>query len=332
MTSFHQMTVSTAWQPVTLGAGSYQAMPLLVWNWVKPVTFANGLVYLIPPETFQHPQAAQVLTVRQLLIASGLNPASCWQWFYLGQMYEGMGGTNPLLDYPLPPSTEGIDPHVYVTFVVDTAPAAMPVSTSASSVLMAASIAPQAMLDDFASVLNAAPAAGADFPTGELEVLFRNIENDWKSIYHLEKNLGIARKQLDALMGRLNGLNKDLSPEERNSASQLEQKEWQDVRRRLRDLQTNISRLMKEHDMGITSAAGKRTYFEQIYQDYVLPRIPFEGLRQAYRDIEMHRKMLSNLQNQINTVMQKAQQDGEARAQLVLRRIQDSVRAGRAKR
>ena len=316
MPSFHQIPASTTWQPIMLGTNP--SLPLHVWNWYKPPTFSHGLVFLIPPEAFSHPEVQAFLTARHLIAASGLNPATCWQWFYAGQMFEGMGGANPLLDFPLPPTSEGVDPHLYVTFIADVAiPAPLVMST---------------MTGGAESHANAAVVAPTEIPTGDLEVLFRNIETDWKSIYHLEKNLGIARKQMDGMMGRLNGLNRDLNTEERNAASQLEQKEWQDSRRRLRDLQTGLSRLMKEHDMGITSAAGRKTYFEQIYQDNIVPRIPFEGLQQVYRDIEMHRKMLSNLQNQITAIMQKAQADGESRAQQVLRRIQDAVRASRTKR
>jgi hypothetical protein len=318
--SFHQMPSSTAWQPVTLGIGG--PGPLTVWNWFKPSTFPHGLVFLIPPEAFTHP-AVSTLTLRNLLHVSGLNPATCWQWFYAGQMIEAMGGVNPMMDYPLPSAGEGADPHLYVTFIPDAAPVMMPSQG-------------MPVAEDYASLLQSAPMAseaeGTYVPAGDAETMYRNIESDWKSIYHLEKNLGIARKQMDGMMGRLNGLNRDLGPDERNAASQLEQKEWQDSRRRLRDLQTGLSRLMKEHDMGVTSAAGKKTYFEQIYQEYVVPRKPFDGLQQVYRDIEMHRKMLTNIQNQITSIMQKAQQDGEARGQQVLRKIQDAVRANRLKK
>ncbi len=324
--SFAQYPPSSQWVAVSLGLPD-----LKIWAFVKPPTFPQGIVFHIPAEMFSHPEAGRVLSVRRMIGAIGLDPAGCAQWYYLGQMLEGMGGANPLLDYPVPPAGEGLDPMIYVTFVgggqgFSNAGQTLAGQTHAGQTLAGKTMPLQAEAGISGGV-------GQEELSPELiQTLFANMESDWRSIYHMEKTLAGTRKQLDGILGRLNGLNRDLRPEERLGASQLDQKEWQDARRRLRDLATNVARVMKEHDMGVTSGAGQKHRFEEIFNTYVVPRVPFPGMQQAFRELEMHRKLLSNLQNQITTVMQQCQSDGESRAQNILRRIQDAARNSRSKR
>ena len=127
-------------------------------------------------------------------------------------------------------------------------------------------------------------------------------------------------------------MNRDLSSEEARCGDQLDKRDWQDARRWLRDGAARLSRFLKDHHMGMTSTAGKRESYAAIYRQYVVPRHSFDGLAQAEREFEFHRKSLQTLLNNMNAAHSAAVQDGERRAQQVLTRIAAKVRTARAKR
>jgi len=148
----------------------------------------------------------------------------------------------------------------------------------------------------------------------------------------LEIQLGAAAKQLNAIVQRINSLNRDLSSEERRFSDNQDQREWNDTRRWLRDGMHRVSRVLKDHHVGMTSTAGKRNEYEEIYKNHIVTRTPFEGLIQAERDFEAYRKALQTLLNNMGSAQGAAVQDGERRAQQVLARIAAKVRNARTKR
>jgi hypothetical protein len=78
--------------------------------------------------------------------------------------------------------------------------------------------------------------------------------------------------------------------------------------------------------------AGKRGSFENIYEQYIVPRRHFDGLIQAERDFEQYRKTMQTLLNNMNAAQTSAAQDGERRAQVVLSRISAKARTLRTKK
>jgi hypothetical protein len=155
------------------------------------------------------------------------------------------------------------------------------------------------------------------------------IESCWTSIRQLETKVGNVRKQLDQAMSRLNSLNRDLTPEERRSADNKDTKDWLDARRWLRDSMATISRLTKEIDMGTTSGAGQRHRLEDIFTQFVAPRIPFGGLEQAVLDFDTHAKILQNVVASAQAGLTRAGRDAEQRANGVLSRIAAKSRSPR---
>jgi hypothetical protein len=87
--------------------------------------------------------------------------------------------------------------------------------------------------------------------------------------------------------------------------------------------------MIKDHDIGIASAAGRRNQYEEFYKQYIIPRRPFDGLDAFQREFEAHRKTVQHLLMQMTLVQNQAIQDGERRAQQVLARITAKVRLGR---
>jgi hypothetical protein len=264
------------------------------WVWFRPAHAPDGLVLQIPEETRR--AVAGGLTMRRALAAAGVHPAEVAGWSLRGATYDAQGGANPLLDQPLPPlPAEDADILVRIR--------AMP------------------------------PPGPAGFAlAGGFSELFAAIEADWNAILQIETNLAMARQQLNGLGARLHSLNRELSPDERVASDSLDKRDWHDARRWLRDGISQVARLLRDHDIGVTSAAGMRNRFEQIYADFVVPRRPFEDLPRAQREFEAHRKMVQHLLSGMQQTLTNTSRDGEQRAQQILTRIAGKVRTNRTKR
>jgi hypothetical protein len=269
------------------------AAPYGLWLWYRPQHAPQGVMLRLPDETFRNPAIAGRLTIRSLLGVLGINPPELAAWSVCGTAYECRQGTNPLLDAPLPAPVPGVDPTILLQF--------------------------------------AAPDSPASVPENPLATLDR-IAGDWRASLQLEHQLELARKLLCDAQHRLHALNRDLTPDERLHADRMDQNEWQDARRWLRDVDSRLSKLIKEHDIGMASAAGRRNWFESIYQQVIAPRRPCEGLDAIRREFEQYRKTVQTMLLHMNSAQTMATQDGERRAQQVLTRIAAKVRAARAKR
>ena len=135
--------------------------------------------------------AGESLSLRNLLRAAGIDPQIVSLWYLHGVPCESRGGTAPTFDQPLAEPAAGADPNIVV--LVDA-----PVPT-----IPPAEYAP--------------PATAA--MSANLVQVFDEMEADWFACQVLEKQLLLARKQLTAALGRLAALDRDLSPEERFTAT-----------------------------------------------------------------------------------------------------------------
>jgi hypothetical protein len=299
---------SSAWEGVPLTASTHY-----LWAWFKPPGLPDGLIVTIPDETWATYPERRELTMRRLLACVGLEPAAVSRWYLYGIPCESLGGTNPLLDQPIPPPAPGADPRI----AISVQPVCVPGRVAA---------APAPVAAQFPAAASQSMAAGPNVP------LFTRIESDWNAILQIEANLVLLRKQLGGMLNRINALNRDLSPDERQYGERKDKSDWQIARRWLRDVAAKLSRCIKDHDLGHTSSAGKRNQFEQTYQTWIAPRLPCEGLDRVQRDFEQHRKTVQMLLNNMQAAYTNAAQDGERRAQEILNRIAAKVRTARTRR
>ena len=224
-------------------------------------------------------------------------------WVVYGLGHDAQGGSSPIWDQPIPPPPPSVDRSIVIYIqppVVMQAPVANVMATLA------------------------VPAPAAE--------LYERIGTDWNACLQLEKELDSMRKQLSAMAGKLNSLNRDLTPEETLHAARQDQDDWKDARRWLREASGKLSRYIKECDVGDTVYVGKKKWFVQIYQQVIVPRQPHPGLEQVRQEFEAHRKTLQTLVNTMKATHSSAGQDGERRAQQVLSRIAAKTAAARAKR
>jgi len=294
--SFAERTPSSNWERVP-----FPSEPGFVWGWYKPAAAPHGVMVRVPDEVFRG--RSRPLTLRLLARSLDIDPRQVGSCSLYGAIYDSQLGAGTVWDYPIGPPAAGADPTI--ALFVHLAPVQAP---------MAATIDTAAM------------------PRGPLADRFARMESDWSASLQLELQLAAAAKQLSGTMMRMNSMNRDLSIDEVRAADQQDKREWHDARRWLRDAGGRLSRFLKDHHIGMTSAIGKRNAYESIYQQYVVHRQPFEGLEQAEREFEIYRKTLQTLLNNMTAANGAAVQDAERRAQLVLTRIASKLRNARAKR
>lgn len=303
---------STAWELVPLIGDP----PCLLWAWFKPPGAPLNVMVQIPPET--RVACAGSLSLRRLVQSLGIPVEAVDSWTLNGVTYLTQGGTNPLVDQPLPPPP----PQGDVPVIVQMSPVTPPVH-----------LAPMPLLHPPAASMPSAAMPSSFQPAdAHSSALLEGFHTDWQSLLQLETLLASARKQLGAIQGQLQSLNRDLTPDERLVADNQDKKDWQDARRWLRDSLALVSRYIRDHDIGMVSAAGNRNRFERIYNEHIVPRQPFAGLAAACLEFEQHRKTAQNLLVQMQSAHQNASRDGVNRASQLLNRIGAKVRKAKEKR
>lgn len=313
MFHFASRPPSAGWEALTLP----EAPGWPVWVWYKPAEAPDGLLLQVPPPTLQ--ACGPLINVARLVAAAGIPVELVATWTLQGMTYESWQGQNPLLTQPIPlMSPQG------ETVLVRLLPAAMlPAAMMPGAPYPAQA---QSVPLPFNSTLP------SDAIVGETSSIYDAIEADWLAVLQMETQLSLVRKQLGGLQGRLQSLNRDLTPEERVQSDNNDKRDWQDVRRWLREALSHVARHIRDHDIGSTSAAGNRNRFEQMYEEIIKPRRPVEGLSSIMKEFEAHRKTLQSLLIQMQTAHSNAARDGEQRAQQVLTRIAAKVRAAKTKK
>ncbi|WP_437226591.1 hypothetical protein SH661x_004665 [Planctomicrobium sp. SH661] len=302
--AIQQRAPSLNWEQVPLPwmPGAY------LWVWFKPAQAPGDIVVRVPDELW--PALGASLTMRHLLAAFGLNAAEIQFWATQGVTLDSQGGMNPILDQLLPAPVPWADSSITIRLAGFEAGIPQPAPFASSGT--AFSTAATAM-------------------TPEAEIALAAMDADWQAILQLETQLGQLRKQLNVIQGRLQSMNRDFTPDERQAADSNDVKAWQDARRFLRDASGHVSRYIREHDVGVTSAAGQRNRFEEIYKSNVAPKKAFEGITVAQHELEVYRKQVQSLLAKMQTALSNAGSNGEQRAQQVLNRINAKMRKSRNK-
>ncbi|MCA9109141.1 MAG: hypothetical protein KDA52_04275 [Planctomycetaceae bacterium] len=299
--NFAERPPSVAWEPISV----LQLPGCVVWGWFKPAAAPQSVMINVPDNIYQ--VYGPALTLRMVMHSTGFDASQVQAWTIQGITYESQRGANPLLDQPLPyPGPQGIAIHFGS------------VATPTMSIAPAQSMMPMPA--------SSTPATGNELFTLEA------IATEWQSIILLETQLDAARRKLGDIQGQLSSLNRDLGSDERLLSSAQDKKDWEDARRFLRDNLFQVGRYIREYDIGVTSSAGNRKHFEEVYVQFVEPRQAFPGMEQEQLAFEQHRKTGQTLLQHMQTAHAAAARDGIQRARSVLTRIAAKVRTGRHKR
>ncbi|MEK6259508.1 MAG: hypothetical protein AABP62_12900 [Planctomycetota bacterium] len=304
--SFHLHAPSTGWEPVSLATDASR----VVWGWFKPPQAPNSVALQVPPEVWQPVSPVPPITVRQLQAATGV-PALLG-WTIAGQFIPLDERTAPFIDVPLAAPPDGVDPLIILWCNL-------------------AALAPISAAMPVAAVIPAMAVVSDLLPGEDPGPMFDAIASHWAAIQRMEGDIRRIRSQLAHSIHKLFSLNRDLGPEEKIVADNIDKKEFNDARRWMRDALAALSRSIKQIDIGMMSGAGKQNRFEDIFQRYVQPRIPFAGLKQAVTEFEMHHRTAKNVIQTAQSALSKGTADAERRATTVLQRIAAKVRQQRNK-
>ena len=261
----------------------------------------------VPPEVLAIAADAGPLTLQQLALAAGIDPASIASCIFYGYSYGAELVTSPAFQQSLTPAPQGADPTIVF---------ALGAAAGTHTQLQAT---PQQNSAD-------------GFSDGQVNEILLSMERDWKAAAKAEKQAAGLHRQLVDMQMRLSTLNRDLGPEERLSCDRSDIDAWQEARRWLREAATRLSRFIREYDAGETVYAGKKQWFQQIYDQSIAPKQPINGIEQARGEFEVYRKTLQHLVQSMTSAYQSAKQDGELRAQQVLNQIAAKVSASRSGR
>jgi hypothetical protein len=168
-------------------------------------------------------------------------------------------------------------------------------------------------------------------PTAPGSGQFARLESEWRACQGMERQLAAMRKQLAAVLGRLGGLDRDLRPEENLVADRLDKDAWQDARRWIREAASKIHKCIKAHDLGITSAAGRRNIIQERYDQSAENASAVGDFGSCLHDVEVYRREMTNLHNSMGSALQAANTNGIQRAQRVLSRISAQASKKRAR-
>lgn len=310
MLLLEQRPPSMNWEPILLDPSGQ----FVVWVWFRPAAVPTGLMFVISASLFTDVSVSSRLSIRQLVVAAGLDPSQILIWTLNGMTFDSAGGVSPLLDQILPPPATGANLDVSVWFASAQQPMWSGFPTAAAG------------FADFSGGQPAYANSGLSQNDGQL---LDAIESTWNAVLNLETRVTSIRKDLASSISRINSLNRDLSSDERRTCDSKDLQEWNDARRWLRDSHSVLSRSVKEIDVGTTSSAGKRLRFEEIYRNQVVPRVSFPGLMQAVNEFESYRKILQSVLASAQASISKAGRDAEQRANSVLHRVAAKMRASR---
>ena len=278
------------------------------WVWFKPQHAPHSLVIKLPAELSHHPAITQI-NLHVILQHAGLAATEFSGVSIGGVTQDAAMGQSPIFQQPISNGLlNGSEIHLF---------AAMPSQTMYAQ--PAAPVPHQTPLPPQNAPV--APTNRAAMLNSDSHRLYSRIDADWQSILQMERQLATLRKTLAAAQSRVDGLNRNLRPDETRHADRQDVSDWQDARRWLRDCSSKLSRFIKEYDIGVTSVAGKRKWFEEAYNMYVVPRQPWDQLQSAQREFETHRKIMTTLVNNMTNAQASAGQDGENRAKQILARI-----------
>ncbi len=305
---------SSGWEQVALPNSEQHVL----WIWFRPPQMPSGVIVRLPPDLVSYP-ARNGLTFRWLLNLTGIDPNALAMWYVFGTPMQHASGSQAALDAVVPAPPQGAQPEIaFVTHMQPAMMQPMPMQPVPQPMAQPAMADPVHFSTDAVAL------------TPETQKMLLRIESEWQSCISLERQLAGLRKKVTGLLGKLNSLDKDLKPEERLHADNADVKDWQDARRWLRDVSNRAQRFVKEHDIGVTSMAGRRRGFEETYRTVIEPKKPVAGMENMLREFDAYRKSLLTLMNNMNNSYQTASQEGERRAQRVLARIRAKSRGAKS--
>ncbi len=316
--SFSQRQPSAQWEPLPI----LRIPGLSVWAWFRPANLPAGVTFAIPPELQSVYPGGFPFTVIDLLQSAGIPMEQFQSVSLFGSEWQPAAAAAGWFGQPVPPVQPGGNPEIMV---------AVQEMAMATPMMQVPMQIPMAQMPVQATYAAGEPDDFDDVSDADLEsgTMYDRIEASWRTAIQMERQMAGLRQKLSSMVGTLGKLDRDLTPEERNAADREDRDAWHDARRWVRDLGARCHREVKAFDIGMTSAAGKRNWMEQQYNQVVKPRAATSDLDTVRREFESYRKDMVNLQKAMNAALQAANQNGTSRANRVLAVLRKKIQARR---
>ena len=296
---FDLKPASADWEPLSLdGSGTCHG-----WVWFRPLSAPQGVVCRLAD--------GQTATLRELALATGVDPAMVSMWVVFGTPCAGpaVGGPLTMLDQSLVSPSAVAD----TSIVIHTA--------------VLPSVAPAVAVPMTSPVPMAMPTQANSPADGVInEGIYSSIAAHWSAIQAEIVKIDMLRKQVDSMSSELNGLDRDLNYDENTYTTRQDKDAWDDARRCMRNANLQLSRCQKACDVGDTQSAGKKEWMQELHDTYIVTRRPIDNPEAVESEFQYFRKMLVNLENQVNSALASAATDGVGRARRVLAEIATKVR------
>jgi len=291
---FSERPASSNWEAITVPGTSGVSCRA----WFRPETLPAGVAVTLPPELSASTAPVLPFSLLQIIAAVGVSWEQLASVSLYGGQWQSAATCQPLAGQQLESPAAGASPQILL-----------------------------AVIDSQIVHSPSAPAPAAATEQSSSTGLFNRVETEWKACQGMERQLSGLRQQLSLVFGRLGSLDRDLRPEERLAADRIDQDDWQDARRWIRDASSKVHRCIKAHDIGVTSAAGRRNVIQQTYDQASATQKATGDLSTCLHEIEIYRKELANLFHSMSSALQVANVNGIQRAQRILSRIAARVRA-----
>lgn len=313
MIPFAFRAASVAWEPLVLPAVGGIALPV----WYRPQHLPDGVIVHLDPVQLAAVADRTRLSFLALIEALGITPIEIGALSLYGGAWMATATVLPFVASPIPDPPGGVAGQLQIvvqSLVV--LPVAAPPAPANGTIDPAACHSTVPVMQD--------PAAGdvamTPWPTGTAQLRER-IEADWHSCLQLERQISNLRQKLAGTLHKLASLDRDLNPQERAAASREDVDAWQDARRWNREASSKVHRYVKAHDVGVTSSAGRKSLIEGLYARCCTGLMTDEETTLLYHEMEVYRRLLTQLQSNMNNAAATASHEGEGRARQVLQRI-----------
>ena len=293
--AFFERPASAGWEIVPISG----VADVNCWAWFRPGTLPAGVAVTIPPDVIGLPGAVLPFSLVQLIHAVGLTWDQLVSVSFYGEPWQSAAFCQATAAefLPCPPAVA----NVQILLMAGQQTLAVPQPQPTAHLLSS--------------------EAEVFVPSQAVTSQFHRLETGWKACQGMERQLAGLRQQLSGVLGRLGALDRDLRPAERMGAARQEKDEWQDTRRWIRDAASKVQRCLKAHDIGVTSAAGRRNMIQERYEQSSGDVDGFTDLTSCLHEVESYRKELANLFNNMGSTLQGANANGIQRAQRVLSKI-----------
>jgi hypothetical protein len=305
---FSECPPSSEWERFPIGAES----PVYVWTWFKPESAPTALCLQIPEESLRDAQNVS-LTLKSVLHEFGISPYDVAAGSLYGIPFEVSRREWSILESPLRPPDAGFDP----TITIWVKPQSSADRVEAHSV---------------GDEVRAEPETGPAESHSLSPELLARLNFSWNASIQLENSLFLLRQQFNAMLMRINSLNRELSADEARCADNLDRRDWQSCRQWMRDVLACLMRSIKVHDVTRSQFAEKRRCLETTYFQYIMPGRTFDGIEQIEQEFQAYHAGLQSLLTAMNSVRDPGWEESERKIRHTLSRIAVKMRSDKSRR